>query len=934
MKSKSILRLSTIAIALSSVQAATYNWVGTTSDFDLPANWVENAWTQWGDYRFGTAAASGAVNLDAFFGGGNWHLDSGLAHDVTVTGSQPLVSQSGAGNGGNITIAADSKNLDLQLEFISFGPVTWNVGDGRTLTMTGQLNNWYAPASLVKQGSGTAVLKAANGYSSGTTLSGGSLRLENTAALGTGGLSMSNGTTLQLRSDTDATFAGGNGLGGIGNAAITFDVNQLTTGNTNKTLTFATAGFDTYNSTINVTGGNGYTLALGGINNGYGGSLTLNAETANLSIGAIGSASPPSSLTVGGAATTTITGAVNSAGGLTKNDSGTLNLTAVNSYTGETTVTGGTLSLGNGTSNTNLSDGATVNIAFGATVNLNFSGSDTVGKLIIDGNTMSGGTYNAATHPDYFTGSGSLTVLNQDGTWTSTASGNWGTSSNWQSNVIASGTDKTATFSAGTGSDSITVTLDTARQIGNLAFSNANYTLAGSNTLTFDSTTNPAINVGVGSTATVSANLAGSLGFEKSGSGALTLTAGNTFTGETLVTGGLLQLGASSGSNPQFGALENSYLLTINSGATVRAMGANAFKGWSGGSMDVTLNGGTLTINDGVTEGGNHNLGYVILNGGTISGVGNSIYGGFNLSGMLTVTDDSTISASHLNTGNGNRIVDVADGKTLTWSGVISNGSAVGITSLTFLGTGTTVLSGANTYTGNTVVNDGSLQLTSTSQMQFVVTDAPASNQITGTGAVSFDGVFNINTSAVAGTTGYIWLLVDRANLTGESFGSNFSVAGFAPQVDGVTWTMSDSRGTWSFSEDTGELTLDIGSDFDTWVSANGVTGGPDDDDDADGLTNHEEYAFGLDPTGGSSVNPIAVQLNKTTGIFSYTRRLQSLTGLTYSVWYSTDLATWTEDAGAAEGTVTVTGDVETVPVTISPALLTNPKLFVQVRAN
>lgn len=229
----------------------------------------------------------------------------------------------------------------------------------------------------------------------------------------------------------------------------------------------------------------------------------------------------------------------------------------------------------------------------------------------------------------------------------------------------------------------------------------------------------------------------------------------------------------------------------------------------------------------------------------------------------------------------------------------------------------------------------GTLALTSTSQLQFVVTDAPASNKITGPGTATFDGVFNIDTSAVAGTTGYIWLLVDRASLTGESFESNFSVNGFTPQGDGVTWTMSDSRGTWSFSEDTGELTLDIGSDYDNWKTANGVTGGETDDDDSDGVTNFEEYAFGLDPTGGSSVNPIASQLDKSNGKFSYTRRLSSLpdSALDYSVWFSTDLVTWTEDTGATEGEPVLNGEVETVEVTLTGTLLTNPKLFIQVRA-
>ena len=103
---------------------------------------------------------------------------------------------------------------------------------------------------------------------------------------------------------------------------------------------------------------------------------------------------------------------------------------------------------------------------------------------------------------------------------------------------------------------------------------------------------------------------------------------------------------------------------------------------------------------------------------------------------------------------------------------------------------------------------------------------------------------------------------------------------------------------------------------------------------DDDGLTNQEEYAFGLIPNSGSSINPIAAGLDKTTGTFSYTRRQQSLTGLNYTVWYSTDLATWTEDTGAVQGVPSLSGQVETVPVTLTNSLLSNSKLFIQVRAN
>jgi hypothetical protein len=64
-------------------------------------------------------------------------------------------------------------------------------------------------------------------------------------------------------------------------------------------------------------------------------------------------------------------------------------------------------------------------------------------------------------------------------------------------------------------------------------------------------------------------------------------------------------------------------------------------------------------------------------------------------------------------------------------------------------------------------------------------------------------------------------------------------------------------------------------------------------DTDGDGLTNQQEYAFGLNPTLGSSVNPITVPLDKTTGTFTYTRRATpAASGLTYTVFTSSDLDT------------------------------------------
>jgi hypothetical protein len=122
-------------------------------------------------------------------------------------------------------------------------------------------------------------------------------------------------------------------------------------------------------------------------------------------------------------------------------------------------------------------------------------------------------------------------------------------------------------------------------------------------------------------------------------------------------------------------------------------------------------------------------------------------------------------------------------------------------------------------------------------------------------------------------------------------------------------------------------------TDYDDWKALYGVTGQPGDDQDGDGLTNFEDYAFGLDPVSGTSVNPITVQLDKTAGTFTYSRRSSS--GLAYTVWTSPDLATWTEDTTATQTPGAVgPNNVQPVAVTLSaPKPLTAPKLFIRVKA-
>jgi hypothetical protein len=98
-------------------------------------------------------------------------------------------------------------------------------------------------------------------------------------------------------------------------------------------------------------------------------------------------------------------------------------------------------------------------------------------------------------------------------------------------------------------------------------------------------------------------------------------------------------------------------------------------------------------------------------------------------------------------------------------------------------------------------------------------------------------------------------------------------------------------------------------------------------------MTNEQEFAFGLNPTLGSSVNPITVQLAKGTGTFTYTRRNPALTGLGYKIWTTPDLKNnWVWDQPATQEVIATNGDVQTVRVTLS-TLPTGPALFVRVTA-
>lgn len=131
---------------------------------------------------------------------------------------------------------------------------------------------------------------------------------------------------------------------------------------------------------------------------------------------------------------------------------------------------------------------------------------------------------------------------------------------------------------------------------------------------------------------------------------------------------------------------------------------------------------------------------------------------------------------------------------------------------------------------------------------------------------------------------------------------------------------------------DPSDLAAGTITDFESWVSATGATGGMTGDTDLDGRDNAFEYAFGLSPTSGGSVTPFTSILNKTTGEFTFSRRKPSLTGLAYTYQYHTSLTgAWTAFTPAVTPVSNGGDPVEAVTVTVPAVLLTEPKLFIRI---
>jgi autotransporter-associated beta strand protein len=477
----------------------------------------------------------------------------------------------------------------------------------------------------------------------------------NVPITGSGNLIMADTTTLTLGSNN--TYSGGTLI-----SAGTLLAGSTTGLSPNSAFTVdSTLNLNGFSNTIGSLAGTGFVL-----NNGEAATTILTAGNDNTS--------------------TTFSGIIEngiSVLGLTKSGTGTLTLTGNNTYTGGTTISAGALQLGNG---------------------------GTAGSIIgnvIDNSVLAFDRSGSVTFAGSISGVGSV---NQIGTGTTILTGN---------NTYTGGT----TISAGT------------LQLGNGGTTGS---------IVGNVLDNGVLSVDRSDSVTFAGSISGAGSVNQTGTGTTILTGNNAYTGGTTISAGTLQLGNGSTTGSIIGNVLDNGVLAFNRSDSVTFGGVISGAGsvnqtgsgttiltgnntYTGGT---TISAGRLQLGNGGTTGsitGNVlDNGVLVFNrsdsvtfGGVISGIGSVTQTGIGttiLTGNNTYAGGTTIRAGTLQLGNGgttgsitgnvldNGVLVFNRSDSVTFGGVIS-----GTGSLIQQGAGVLTLPGANTYTGTTTVNSGSL---------------------------------------------------------------------------------------------------------------------------------------------------------------------------------------------------------------------------------
>lgn len=690
--------------------------------------------------------------------------DLTLSGPLTLTGNRTLtVSNSGATTLGDIALSDGATNRTLTANVANNATIGGVISNGGTSTA----------GALTKTGAGTLTLAGANTYDGATTVSAGTLVAANAGALGTttSGTTVATGATLELQGNSTITgealtvtgtgrlynATGSNAFGGdvSGTGVVTVDGGTL-----------ALTGNNSYDGATTVNGGTlvaGSANALGstaaGTTVASGATLELQGNTTIAS----------EALTVTGTGrlhnatgTNTYGGAISGTGGVTV-DGGQLTLTTANSYSGATTVNSGTLTLGGDSILNTATD-----VTLGALGTFDLAGhSQRVGNLAASGgaaldfgaslgaNDFVFGTYTAPgsgvlvisnwengvdrlastlagqdVSTIYFSGLGEaqeatsttsllgtnaylLTAVAQTfREWDGSASNLWNNKFNWSSNKVPTSTQYALFDSAGLGRTGVSLNAS-GQTIGGIEFgvnATSGYTLSSATSetlalagavpfirqksasdqtialagLTLNNNTVADI-TGTGNLVISAAIADGGGGYDLirdgAGSGKLILSGNNTFSGGLYLNNGIVQAQSSAALGTGAAVLASGTTLELSSPGTIANNMSLAGSGVGNAGVIHNL-AGANTLSGTLTESGSTR--FAADSGTTLNLTG-------NLTGSGTATTfagPGDLNVSEITTGSG--------GVTIESGNVAFTGGS------------------ANTYTGVTTANGGTLTLNKT----------------------------------------------------------------------------------------------------------------------------------------------------------------------------------------------------------------------------
>ncbi len=624
--------------------------------------------------------------------------------------------------GGILTGLGNGVTLSLPIVLTSSGSNGTFDTSSSSLNVASQISG---SGGLTKTGSATLVLSGNNTYSGDTTVSQGAVQLANSNAAQntTVAVAVNNGLLFSSGGTFNVGAIGGNGslsLADTGANPVT-----LVAGGNNASTTY---GGVISGPGVLVHDGTG-TLALTASNTFSGGAVLGGGTLASVyalpgyyllqsssTLQATGPTFAINNVLIYPNVTATIdtnsfsvpvSGVISGSGNLNKAGLGTLVLANSNTYTGGTSISQGALELAsavavqNSTVSVNVNNGVQFSPGIGAFDVGGLSGSNSLTLNDTSGSAVAlavGGNNADTTYSGSIGGNGGL-VKSGSGSLTLT-----GTNSYTGGMIIDPGTvsiTSDAALGAVPGSPSINITFSgssTLQAGGSFALSaSRNILLCQSATGTFDTN---------GNTLVIGGLISGSGGLAVVGSGTLVLTNSETFTGGTTIGAGTLQLGNGSATGGLSGNIVNNGLLVFD-----RSDSAASFSGAISGSGSVQQAGsGTLLLGGTNTFTGTTTVSAGILKLGNATALQDStvVLSG----GLLNVNGFSATLGGLAGTGNlalgGGSLTVGGNGNTTTYAGSLSAGIA-----LVKTGSGMLALTGSNSYSGGTTLNQGILSIAS-----------------------------------------------------------------------------------------------------------------------------------------------------------------------------------------------------------------------------